>query len=147
MEYKQILLFSVFQVLLNNQIETVTQSLNECTDELLILKKDNSLRSIQLETKLTEKTKELSIANENIKAQTDLNNNLSEKIEELTEKLKAQCESDAKTHELYQQELEAQNKLAELYKGMSEQSKEHAEDLSKAVTEVCIFLFNIKISL
>lgn len=95
-----------------------------------------SLRCIQLETKLSEKTQELMVAQENIKSLNDINRNVIQKSEELTEKLKDMKDNNENTNELFQQEVEAQSKLADLYKGLSEQSKSHSEELSDAVAEV-----------
>ncbi|KAF2897948.1 hypothetical protein ILUMI_08223, partial [Ignelater luminosus] len=124
------------RALLNNHVETLTQSLHERTEELLNMKKDNTLRCVQLENKLMEKTQELTVALESIKNLTDINDNLTTKVEELTDKLKAERDNDAKTHELFQQELEAQTKLADLYKNVSDQNKEQAEKLEKVVVDL-----------
>lgn len=124
------------RALLNNHVETLSQSLHERTEELLNLKKDNSLRCVQLENKLMEKTQELTVALESVKSLTDINDNLTTKQEELTDRLKAERDNDAKTHELFQQELDAQTKLADLYKSVSEQNKTQAEKLEKVVADL-----------
>lgn len=124
------------RALLNNQVETLSESLNDRTEELLNLKKDNSLRSVQLENKLIERTQELAVAEESNKNLTEINDNLTSRVEELAEQLRTERDNDQKTHELYQQEIEAQTKLADLYKNMSEQTKEHSEELAKAVNEL-----------
>lgn len=76
------------------------------------------------------------VAQESIKSLNDINSNLIQKSEELTEKLKDMKDNNENTNEVFQQELEAQSKLADLYKGLSEQSKTHSEELSDAVAEV-----------
>ncbi|KAJ8976061.1 hypothetical protein NQ317_009251 [Molorchus minor] len=60
------------RILLNSQMESLTEELNQRTDELLNMRRDNTSRCIQLETKLTEKTQELAVATEQIKCVTDL---------------------------------------------------------------------------
>ncbi|XP_031346932.1 nucleoprotein TPR-like isoform X1 [Photinus pyralis] len=124
------------KLLLNNQVETLTQSLDERTEELLNMKKDNSLRCVQLENKLTDKTQELTVALESIRSLNDINDNLNEKIEGLMDDLKKRNEKDAKTYEAYQHEIAAQTKLAELYKAAGEQNQDHVDHLSNAVKEL-----------
>ncbi|KAK4876820.1 hypothetical protein RN001_009326 [Aquatica leii] len=126
--------------LLNHQVETLTKALNERTEELLNMKKDNSLRCVQLENKLTEKTMELSVAYESLRSLTEINKTLTSRIEELMEDLKKEKEQDYKAQEIYQHEIAAQTKLAELYKNAGDQNKEHADQLSQAVSELQMLL-------
>ncbi|EFA01249.2 nucleoprotein TPR isoform X2 [Tribolium castaneum] len=122
--------------LLNSQIETLTEDLNARTEELLNMRRDNTSRCIQLETKLTEKTQELVVANEQIKSLTELNNNFAARNEELSQKLLSLREADAKMNESYLHEIEAKTKLANAYKSMCEESQQHAESLKEALAEV-----------
>ncbi|XP_068911983.1 nucleoprotein TPR-like isoform X2 [Tenebrio molitor] len=122
--------------LLNNQIESLTEDLNARTEELLNMRRDNTSRCIQLETKLTEKTQELMVANEQIKSLTELNNNFANRNEELSQKLLNQREADAKMNESYLHEIEAKTKLANAYKSMFEESQQHTEGLQEALAEV-----------
>lgn len=124
------------RVLLNNQVKSLTEDLNQRTEELLNMRRDNTSRCIQLETKLAEKTQELSVALEQIQSLTEINNNLKQKAEDLSEKLASQRELHAKTNESYMHELEAQTKLADLYRNTSEEHKQHVETLTKAMAEV-----------
>lgn len=124
------------RALLNNQVQQLTQDLNQRTEELLNMRRDNTSRCIQLETKLAEKTQELAFANENIKALSEINNNLSTKAEELTQKLLNEKEMMIKTKESFEHELEAKTKLADLYKEMSEDKSAVAEELALAMAEV-----------
>lgn len=57
------------------------------------------------------------IVSENNGQLTKSNAALNTRIEDLTQKLIGQCESEAEMSENYQQEIRAQTKLAELYKG------------------------------
>lgn len=52
--------------LLSSQMESLTEDLNRRTEELLNMRRDNTSRCIQLETKLTEKTQELNVAIEQV---------------------------------------------------------------------------------
>ncbi|XP_044260460.1 nucleoprotein TPR isoform X2 [Tribolium madens] len=122
--------------LLNSQIESLTEDLNARTEELLNMRRDNTSRCIQLETKLTEKTQELVVANEQIKSLTELNNNFATRNEELSQKLLNHREADAKMNESYLHEIEAKTKLANAYKSMFDESQQHAESLKEALAEV-----------
>ncbi|XP_063920607.1 nucleoprotein TPR isoform X2 [Zophobas morio] len=122
--------------LLNSQIESLTEDLNVKTEELLNMRRDNTSRCIQLETKLTEKNQELIVANDHIKSVTELNDNLATRNEELSQKLLSQRESDAKMNDSYLHEIEAKTKLANAYKSMFEESQQHAESLKDALAEV-----------
>ncbi|XP_018575772.1 nucleoprotein TPR isoform X3 [Anoplophora glabripennis] len=124
------------RTLLNSQMESLTQELNQRTEELLNMRRDNTSRCIQLETKLTEKMQELTVATEQIKSLTDLNNNLVTRNEELSQKMINQREVDAKMNESYVYEIEAKTKMANAYKSMYEESQQHSEELKEALSEV-----------
>ncbi|KAL3284423.1 hypothetical protein HHI36_018582 [Cryptolaemus montrouzieri] len=122
--------------LLNSQVESLTEELHLKTEELLNMRRDNTSRCIQLETKLSEKTQELEVAVDQIKHMTELNNNLTERIEELAQNLANQRDNEGKINESYLQEVDAKTKLASAYQQMYEESKQHAERLKEALDEV-----------
>lgn len=124
------------RTLFTRQIESLTEDLNQRTEELLNMRRDNTSRCIQLETKLAEKTQELAIAAEQIKSLNELNNNMSTRNEELSAKLFNQREIDSKMNESYLYEIEAKTKMANTYKTMYEESQQHSEELKEALTEV-----------
>lgn len=124
------------RILLNGQVHQLTQDLNQRTEELLNMRRDNTSRCIQLETKLAEKMQELACANENIKALNEINNNLMMKAEDLADKLFSEKDAMLKTKESFEHELEAKTKLAELYKTMSEDKLKVAEELAEGMAEV-----------
>lgn len=126
--------------LLNSQVENLTQELNQRTEALLNMRRDNTSRCIQLETKLNEKIQELAVAVEQIKSLTELNNNLSTRNEELSQKLLSQREVELKMNESYVYEMEAKTKMANTYKTMYEESQQHAEELKVALNEVIYFV-------
>lgn len=125
------------RTLLNEQIQMLTVDLRNRTEELLNMRRDNTSRCIQLETKLAEKTQELAVATDTIKLLTDLNNNLSNRTQELTQKLQTEKEAFFSTQEAMEKEMEAQAKLNQLYKEMSDEKLQHAKTLSNVVAEVC----------
>lgn len=122
--------------LLSKQMESLNDDLHQKTEELLNLRRDNTLRCIQLETKLTEKIQELSIATDQIKALTDMNTRLEQNNDEISAKLIQQKELYAKTTESFNNELQAQTKLAELHKKSCEEHAEHIKKLTAAIEEV-----------
>lgn len=127
--------------LLNEQIEMLTTDLRNRTEELLNMRRDNTSRCIQLETKLAQKTQELGIATDTIKMYTDLNNNLSNKVQELTQKLQTEKETYTNTLEAMEKEMEAQTKLNQLYKEMSDEKIQYCKTLTNAVDEVRYHFF------
>ena len=58
------------------------------------------------------------------------------RVEELSDKLKKARDSELQLEENYRQELSAQTKLADLYKGHCDESESKAADLTKAVNEL-----------
>ncbi|CAG9816022.1 unnamed protein product [Phaedon cochleariae] len=124
------------RALLSSQVQSLTEELNQRTEELLNMRRDNTSRCIQLETKLTEKTQELVVAVEQVKSLTDLNNNLVTRNEELAQKMLGQREIDAKMNESYVYEIEAKTKMANAYQAMYEESQQHSDELKEALSEV-----------
>lgn len=122
--------------LLNQQMETLTEELRNKTDELLNMRRDNTTRCFQLETKLTEKMQELKLATDTVKTLTDTNGNLIAKIEEINKKLLDEKDVALKTQEAFQHEMDAQKKLASLYKEMGLEKTELSEKLTQGYQEV-----------
>ncbi|KAL1517690.1 hypothetical protein ABEB36_001425 [Hypothenemus hampei] len=122
--------------LLNSQIETLSEELHQRTEELLNMRRDNSSRCIQLEIKLSEKTEELTVANEQIKSLMEFNQNLTTRNEELAQKLFNQNETHSKVNESFVCEIEAKSKMANTYKTMHEESTKYTEELKNALSEV-----------
>ncbi|KAK9892640.1 hypothetical protein WA026_021017 [Henosepilachna vigintioctopunctata] len=128
--------------LLNKQVQSLSEELHSKTEELLNIRRDNTSRCIQLETKLSEKTQELEVAVEQIKSLTELNNNLSSRIEDLAQNLSNQRETEGKINESYSQEIDAKTKLSNAYQQMYEESKQYADGLQEALEEVQELLKN-----
>lgn len=124
------------RTLLNNQIQNLTEDLNKRVNELMQMRRENTTRMITLQNGLDTKTEELKNANEIIKNLTETNNELQAKAENLVEKLKDQREAETRYHDSFSQELQAQTKLAELYKDMSDDSKVQIVQLTDAVAEL-----------
>lgn len=121
---------------LNNQIQNLTEDLNRRASELQNLRCDHTSKLILLESKLTKKTEELNVADENIAFLTSNNKMLTSKAEELNEKLMKQREAEIKLQESFNHELQAQTRLADLYKGLVDDNSSQIEELKKGVTEL-----------
>ncbi|XP_044766896.1 nucleoprotein TPR isoform X2 [Coccinella septempunctata] len=128
--------------LLKSQVESLTEELHSKTEELLNMRRDNTSRCIQLEAKLSEKTQELEVAVEQVKSLTELNNSLSERMEELVKQLSNQRDTEGKIGESYLQEIDAKTKLANAYQQMYEENKKYAEGLKEALDETQELLKN-----
>lgn len=114
----------------------ITEELQNRTDELLNMRRDNSSRCFQLETKLMEKTQELGVAQEQIKSLTELNQNMAARNEELSQKIYNLNETHAKVSESYACEIEAKTKMANTYKAMQEEGQKYADELKNALSDV-----------
>lgn len=130
------------KVFLNNQIKNLTEDLNKRAAELQNLRHEHTTRLILLETKLSKKSEELRIATENIASLTANNKTLVAKAEELNEKMKKQRDDEIKLQESFNNELLAQTRLAELYKGQNEENNAQVEELKKGISELQNLLRN-----
>lgn len=104
--------------LLRKQVETLSEELEDKTVELLNLRRAKATQSVNNESELATKTEELRIALETIADLKATNEKLTERAEELLEKLTSQRESYDIMMDNFHQELSAQTKLAQLYKGL-----------------------------
>lgn len=103
--------------LIKSQLQSVTDELNKQTSELTKLKKENATKFVTLEAEIAEKTQQLKIAQESIADLKDTNEKLVQKVESTLEKLMEQRKSTDEMFDNFQQELQAQTKLSQLYKG------------------------------
>lgn len=122
--------------IMTNQIQNLTEDLNRNIAELQTIRRDHTMRSLELETKLNEKTEELKIVNSTVSHLNETVNALTARAEDLAAKLLAQSEESAKMMEYYKKELQAKTKLADLYKGSNEENVTQTNELSNAVTEL-----------
>ncbi|GLV34014.1 Megator [Carabus blaptoides fortunei] len=130
------------KVFLNNQIKNLTEDLNKRAAELQNLRHEHTTRLILLETKLSKKSEELRIATETIASLTANNKSLVAKAEELNEKMKKQRDDEIKLQESFNNELLAQTRLAELYKGQNEENNAQVDELKKGISELQNLLRN-----
>ncbi|XP_037913909.1 nucleoprotein TPR isoform X2 [Hermetia illucens] len=124
------------KAMLTNQIRSLSEDLNRNIAELQTIRRDNTMKNLELQTKLTEKTEELKIANSTISHLNETVSSLTIKAEDLAAKMLAQSEESTKMMEYYKKELQAKEKLADLYKNTSEDSVAQTNELGAAVSEL-----------
>lgn len=122
--------------LLRKQVSDLTSDLSKVTEDMTRQRRDSTTQVITLQTKVAEKEEELRIENEqNMKLQA-ANRELSDRIEELTKRMKEQVDKEDRLVETFQQEVKARTKLADLYKERLQDSESRAAELSTAVREL-----------
>lgn len=103
--------------LLKSQVASLNSELESKTVELMKLRRDFSTLAVNNESELAKKTEELRIALETVAHLKETNQKLTDQSENLIEKLSSQRESYDVMINNFHQELSAQTRLAQLYKG------------------------------
>lgn len=122
--------------ILQSQLQSLTESYNSNIEELLALRKEKHLNRLDLETKLTEKTEELNIANDTIAHLKETNQALMNQLEEISAKRKEDADDAAKMVECYKNEIMAKAALADMYKLDNDNHNEHVGKLNDAIAEL-----------
>lgn len=125
---------------LNATIKQLNENLNKTMAELSNVRRENTLRLLTTETKLTEKTEELKIANSAIEHLRETNNSLTKKAEDLAAKLMAHSDEVTKMMDNYKKELFTKTKLADLYKDDCEDNLAQINELKSGIIELKQFL-------
>ncbi|XP_058055554.1 nucleoprotein TPR [Anopheles bellator] len=120
----------------DNQIAKLTQDHDRAQHELQMLRRDQNIRSLTVDTKLSEKTEELKLANQTIAHLSERSAELSTKVDELALKLKKQTEEASAMMDHYRKQLESQNRLCELLQQNSTDQTQQTKELENAVTEL-----------
>ena len=102
---------------LTAQLTALNKELAEKNEELASLRRDHTTRMAELQTRVAEGSEALRTAEGREEAAREDANAYRKRAEELADKLKAARDSEMAVEENYRQELRAQTKLAELYKG------------------------------
>ncbi|KAJ9578533.1 hypothetical protein L9F63_005262 [Diploptera punctata] len=124
------------QEFLKKQIQTLTEDLNKHASELMNARREHNTRLLTLETQLAQKTEELEILTQSNEEMKSHNGSLTDKLEMLMQKLASQREGESKMRDTFEQELQAQTRLANVYKGMSDDAAAKSEELTVAVKEL-----------
>ncbi|XP_049949748.1 nucleoprotein TPR isoform X1 [Schistocerca serialis cubense] len=124
------------RVLLKAQIQNLNEDLAKHASEVRNLRIQNAANIVNLETQLSQKTEETNVLEQRVEELTKANSNLQKKMDSLSKQLLEQREAEAKLQESFGQEVRAQTKLANLYKGVSEEEKGKSQQLMKRVKEL-----------
>lgn len=124
------------RVLLQNQIDMLSNDLNRNIQELQKCRSESTTRTMTIEAKLHEKTEEINIATSQIAHLTESNASLNTRIEDLSRQLLSHNDEFTKMMEKYQKELLAKDRLAELYKKKAEEHVDEQREVSSVVAEL-----------
>lgn len=122
--------------ILQSQLQSMTESYNSNLEELMAIRREKQQNRLDLESKLTEKNEELSIANNLVGHLQESNQTLLNRIEELSAKRKEEADEAMKMIDCYKNELLAKTKLADIYRVESDDNKSHLSQLTQAITDL-----------
>ncbi|XP_012270418.1 nucleoprotein TPR isoform X2 [Orussus abietinus] len=124
------------RTLLTQQMASLEEELAKRTSELQSVRAEASARALLTDTRLAQREEELRIANEANAQLRETNTNFQRRCEELAQKLEEQRTHELSMHASYREEVGAQTRLADLYKGMSDEANAKADEFSNAVKEL-----------
>lgn len=128
--------FEQERILLSQQIANLDEALAKKTNDLQMARSESSARILVFQTKLVQCEEELKICNESIAHLQESNSMFQRRSEELNKKLDEQRNQELAMHSSYREEISAQTRLADLYKGMMEEANSKANDYSNAVKDL-----------
>uniref|UniRef100_A0A3B5R9C9 Nucleoprotein TPR n=1 Tax=Xiphophorus maculatus TaxID=8083 RepID=A0A3B5R9C9_XIPMA len=122
--------------LLHGQISWLKDELKAKTEGLLTLSREKGNEILELKFKLENKEDELTKLQDQVTSLKTSNDHLQKQSEEMVNKLKEAKEQQANSEEKFRNELNANIKLSNLYKGAAADSEAKSEELSRAVEEL-----------
>ncbi|KAL9918986.1 nuclear basket protein megator [Glossina fuscipes fuscipes] len=122
--------------MLHKQVQALTQDLNRNVNELQNIRRENTMQSLHLEARLTEKIEELKIAQNQCNQYKETNERLTQNVQDLSNKMLSQNEEAQKMMDYYKKELDAKAKLAELYKSNCDDTELERTELGAAISEL-----------
>ncbi|XP_061739540.1 translocated promoter region b, nuclear basket protein [Nerophis ophidion] len=122
--------------LLNGQTSWLNKELKAKSEELLNLSRQKGNEILELKCSLDNKKDELNRVQEQVASLKTLNENHQKHNEDLIQKLKEAKEQQSSMEEKFRNELNANIKLSNLYKGAAADSEAKSEELSQAVDEL-----------
>ncbi|XP_061634910.1 translocated promoter region b, nuclear basket protein isoform X1 [Phyllopteryx taeniolatus] len=122
--------------LLHGQTSWLNVELKAKSEELLSLSRQKGNEILELKCSLENKKDELNRVQEQVASLKTLNENHQKQNEDLIHKLKEAKEQQTTTEEKFRNELNANIKLSNLYKGAAADSEANGEELSRAVEEL-----------
>ncbi|XP_066587232.1 nucleoprotein TPR isoform X2 [Prorops nasuta] len=124
------------RTLIAQQMAGLEEELAKRTAELQATRAEASTRALLTDTRLSQREEEIRIANETIVQLKEVNSTLQRRRDELAQKLEEQRTQDLSMYASYQEEIVAQTRLADLYKGIADDANSKADEFSKAVKEL-----------
>lgn len=124
------------RTLLAQQMAGLEEELAKRTAELQTTRSEASSRSLLIDTRLSQREEELSLAIKTTNQLREAQSTLQARCDELAQKLEDQRNHELSMHSSYREEVAAQTRLAELYKSMSEDTNSKAEEYTNAVKEL-----------
>ncbi|XP_058789794.1 nucleoprotein TPR [Phymastichus coffea] len=124
------------RVLFVQQVFSLEEELSKRTMELQNVRSEASARNLLIQTRLSQCEEELQIANDSIVQIREANTILQRRHEELTQKLDDQRNHEIAMHSSYREEITAQIRLADVYKGMADEANAKVDDYNVAVKEL-----------
>ncbi|XP_049576039.1 translocated promoter region b, nuclear basket protein isoform X3 [Syngnathus scovelli] len=122
--------------LLAEQTSWLNAELKSKSEELLSLSRQKGKEILELKCTLENKTDELNRVQEQVASLKALNENHQKQNEDLIHKLKEAKEQRTTIEEKFRNELNANIKLSNLYKGAAADSEAKGEELGRAVNEL-----------
>nr|XP_009296772.1 nucleoprotein TPR isoform X1 [Danio rerio] len=122
--------------LLQNQNTWLNTELKSKTDELYTVSRDKGKENLELRCSLESKKEEVTRLQDQVNTLKKANDSMQKSTEDLMRKLKEAKEQRASMEEKYRNELNANLKLCNLYKGAASDSEAKNTELNRAVEEL-----------
>ncbi|KAI5627611.1 nucleoprotein TPR [Silurus asotus] len=122
--------------LLEGQVNWLSKELKMKSEELLSLSREKGSEILELKCSLNNKDDECTRLQDQLLSLKSSNENLQKQTEDLISKLKEAKEQQASSDEKFRNELNANIKLSNLYKGAAADAEAKSEELNQAVEEL-----------
>ncbi|XP_060722892.1 translocated promoter region b, nuclear basket protein isoform X3 [Tachysurus vachellii] len=122
--------------LLQGQVTWLSEELKTKSEELLCLSREKGSEILELKCSINNKEDECTRVQDQLASLKSSNENLQKQTEDLINKLKEAKEQQAISEEKFHNELNANIKLSNLYKGAAADAEAKSEELSRAVEEL-----------
>ncbi|XP_043074929.1 LOW QUALITY PROTEIN: translocated promoter region b, nuclear basket protein [Puntigrus tetrazona] len=122
--------------LLQNQVTWLNAELKGKSEELLSLSRQKGSEILELQCNLNNKEDEIARLKDQVTSLKTSNENLQRQAEEMITKMREAKEQQASLEEKFSNELNANIKLSNLYKGAAADAEAKSEELSRAVDEL-----------
>ncbi|KAF4099651.1 translocated promoter region b, nuclear basket protein isoform X2 [Onychostoma macrolepis] len=122
--------------LLQNQVSWLNTELKAKSEELLSLSRQKGSEILELQCNLNNKEDEIAHLQDQVSSLKASNENLQRQAEEMITKMREAKEQQASLEEKFSNELNANIKLSNLYKGAAADAEAKSEELGRAVDEL-----------